>query len=248
MIDLLIFTATIIGLYLARIWIGSRIQGISLLITGKKSTGIKIYSLIFLPGVIIHELSHFFTAALLNVRTGNITIFPSEKKEGEISLGSVQMAETDFIRTSLIGAAPFFTGLIAIYALVKLQFAYLLDQPDIYSWVNQFITNTTKLSQPITWLTLYAILAIANTMYTSKEDRRAWPVISFFLLLFLGVVILSGNSRTIAQKIIPTLANLARSLSLSFIFAIVIDLIAIILLLFLEKLLQKLTSKRIRYY
>ena len=52
------------------------ILGVSYLVSKSHQFGIMLYSLIYLPGTIIHELSHFFSAAILGVRTGNISIFP----------------------------------------------------------------------------------------------------------------------------------------------------------------------------
>ena len=69
-----------------------------------------IFSIIFLPGVFLHESSHFVMAKILRVPTGDFSIFPQSLPDGRLQLGYVETARSDIVRNSLIGAAPLIIG------------------------------------------------------------------------------------------------------------------------------------------
>ena len=71
---------------------------------------ISALSFLFLPGVIVHELSHMLVAAILIVPIGEIEFMP-KRTEGGVKLGSVAIGSCDPIRRAIIGFAPVFVGL-----------------------------------------------------------------------------------------------------------------------------------------
>ena len=100
-------------LYLPR-FLQHEIQAILLLITHQPEISIALFSLLFLPGVLLHETSHFLMARLLGVRTGRFSLIPKKVGTGRLQLGYVETESTDFIRDALIGAAPLLAGCIFI--------------------------------------------------------------------------------------------------------------------------------------
>ena len=82
------------------------IQAVFLILTRDTRLTMGIFSLLFLPGVFLHELSHFVMAKILRVRTGRFSIFPQSLPDGRLQLGYVETAKSDVVRDSLIGAAP----------------------------------------------------------------------------------------------------------------------------------------------
>src|SRR5512140_2833127 len=81
------------------------IQAILLLITRNPNITIGVFSLLFLPGVFLHELSHFILAKLLGVRTGKFSLLPQVLPDGRVQLGYVEAASADIVRDSLVGVA-----------------------------------------------------------------------------------------------------------------------------------------------
>jgi len=144
----------------------------SLLLFGSTKPGVILYSLLVLPGTIIHELSHWIVAEILGVATGRIEILPDLDTVSDTRrLGSVAMQKSGPIRSFLIGIAPFISGLAILMVLGTLL-------ADGWSsnrwWVNALI--------------IYAIMVVGNSMMISKSDRRAWPfIIVFFSLIFLAL-------------------------------------------------------------
>lgn len=130
----------------------------------------KIYFLIFFPGVVLHEFSHFIIASLLLVPTGAISLFPYKEK-----MGSIQIAKTDPMRQALIGLAPTLIGTVVILTifLIPLNFS-----PKILT-IKEFLNLFTV---PKNLFFLYLIFSINNTMFSSASDRRSW----------LGLLVLVG--------------------------------------------------------
>lgn len=142
---------------------------------GSTRPGITLYSILFLPGTIIHELSHWIVAEVVQVRTGTITIFPNlddDSLESSQRLGSVAMVKTDPFRGFLIGLAPFISGLAILAVLGRLL--------------------ATSFSSDYLWwqiaLIVYGIMVIGNSMMISESDRRTWPFIIIFFLLIIILI------------------------------------------------------------
>lgn len=158
----------IVGIAALRRRLVFEIQAASLLVTHNKFIGLAIYSIIFWPGTILHELSHWLMAEILRVRTGKIELLPDIdiSRNGEQRLGYVMTASTDPFRSFLIGFAPFFTGVSALILL-----GYFLDQ----------LWGVGPWWQII--LIIYGLVTIGNSMIVSREDRRNWPIIAILTIL-----------------------------------------------------------------
>lgn len=235
-----------IFLELTRRKILTSVHHISLFATGHAKPGIYLYSFIFLPGVIIHELSHLFFATFLGVPTGKIEIFPTiEPGNPEIKLGYVQIAKTDFLRRSLIGAAPTIVGIVAIYAIADINFSYLLSPTN--NLFEYFSTALPKLF-PLTLtnsIFLYMIFVIASTMFTSRQDRDAWPVLGIFLAIAGILVSMSGQIATVSNFFARNISQLFNTIGASLFMALTLNFFSLIVLIILEKIMSILTGKRI---
>jgi hypothetical protein len=143
---------------------------------GSQHTAIIVWSIIFLPGTIIHEISHFLVAALTGARTGKIEIFPeylASEADGNsythVALGSVQTQKLNPIRGFLVGFAPFISGMALLIWLASLL-------------------QTSFISRNI-WLLLfegYLFFTIANSFFPSWQDvRQTLPFIIISLVVGL---------------------------------------------------------------
>ncbi len=240
--SIFILTILLISLIGARNVISTHLQLITWLTTGNRKLAVIVYSLVFLPGIIIHEISHFFMAAFLGVRTGEITIFPSVSTEdGEQHLGSVEVTKTDMFRSSLIGIAPLVFGSIFIIAVTKWQFPQILNNLSQFSWpLNQLlIEGKNILAIPLNFVWIYLIFAISNTMFVSSADRRSWPAMIILLLLISGLAISTGTATSVIQSVKTPLIIGINILNAAFLISLIIDVIFIIPLLGVEKLLTR---------
>lgn len=127
-------------------------------------------AIIFLPGTLVHELSHAIMAKLLFVHVGRIELMP-EIQEESLKLGSVEVGKTDFIRNFFIGVAPFIVGTSLILFIM------------FYSFTNKIIGLNV-----LSGILLYILFVISNTMYSSKKDLEG--AIEFFIFILLLVAFL----------------------------------------------------------
>lgn len=149
-------------------------------IGGGRGAVIWLWSIIFLPGTILHEIAHFLVAAATGTRTGKIEIFPEnleEEWEAEetgkgVTLGYVQTQRLNPIRGFLVGLAPFFFGLAFLIWLASLL---------------QISFNAGNYS--LLALGLYLFFTIANSFFPSWADiKQTLPLI--VILLIAGIVAL----------------------------------------------------------
>lgn len=226
---LVLFVILIATLSVLRSALVYELSGTSLLLFGSTKPGIIVYTIIFLPGTIIHELSHWIVAEVLQVRTGAITIFPDLDGRDEGSserLGSVSTAPSDPFRAFLIGLSPFLTGLGILAVL-----GHLLS-------IGWGIFPPWQLA-----LIAYGIMVIGNSMMISKSDRRTWPVILFFLALIIIVLI------RMKANLPPSFYSLTSSVlsSLNIILGVTagLNLVMIVGSYGLRRLIEKITKRRI---
>ena len=179
--------------YLPR-FLQCEIQSVFLLITRQPEISMALFSLLFLPGVLLHESSHFFMARLLGVRTGRFSIFPRKLTNGQLQLGYVETASTDFFRDALIGAAPLIAGglFVGFIGVSRLEFNTLwesLAQGQLSSFRLELKSIT---DQPDFWLWFYLVFTVSSTMMPSSSDRRAWLPLILVIAVISGLVLLLG--------------------------------------------------------
>jgi hypothetical protein len=146
-----------------------------------KFVSINAMSFVFLPGIVVHELSHFLTAAVLFVPAGEMEFAP--KREGNsVKLGSVRIAKTDPIRRSIIGFAPIFVGLLIIIGTTYL-----------FGLNIQFFKNKNLYIITIAILALvYLLFSVGNTMFSSKADIKGTLEIMICLVVIFAVANVLG--------------------------------------------------------
>ncbi len=142
-------------------------------ITSSEKGSVILFSLLFFPGTLVHELAHWLMAKLLFVRTSGMEFIPQVQGDA-IKLGSVSIAKTDPLRRLLIGVAPVIVGLsILLGSLWGVRVYYpLLTTFPWWSWIGLG----------------YLVLVIASTMFSSRKDLEGalGVVISIGILLLIG--------------------------------------------------------------
>lgn len=183
------------------------IQIILLFLTRKPNLAIGIFSILLLPGVFLHEISHLLMALILRVPVRKISLLPEVTKQGKIRLGYVQTQKSDVLRDSLIGLAPFIVGLflVAFIGSQKLGFSNEVGAT-FDSNLNALlisIRDLPKMTDFILWF--YFAFAISTTMIPSEADRQSWKIIILVLSLILAIVIISGLGVWMMENIYPVL-------------------------------------------
>ena len=176
------------------------------------------FSFLFLPGVVLHEFSHFIVAKLLFVRTRNFSIIPKMMPQGYLRMGYVEVAETDMVRDSLIGAAPLIFGnlVVAYIAIYRLHLTPLWDvlrngQMNLF-WLGVTLLPTV----PDFALWFYLTFAISSTMLPSRSDRNAWLPLGLSVAVLVALALFAGAGSWMMLNLAPPFNNFLRSLATLF--------------------------------
>ena len=219
------------------------IQAIFLITTRSPGITIGIFSLIFLPGVFLHELSHFLMAKLLQVRTGKFSLLPRMMPNGTLQLGYVEAATSDILRDSLVGVAPLLSGMlfIAYAAADRLHLVIVWDtlrnsQWDLFSLGLQTLPN-----MPDFWIWFYFTFAISSTMMPSESDRHAWMPLGLVSVTLFLLVLLVGAGPWMLTNLAPPINQFLRNTALILLVSIIIHCLLIIPFMFMHRILTRLT-------
>lgn len=172
-------------------------------ITRSRPIAIWIVSITFFPGTVIHELAHLFTAEILGVHTGKLTLVPESLEGSEIKAGGVMIAETDPLRRTLIGLAPVYVGIAALAAISSLPIL------------------------PI--LTFYGMFAISNSMFSSKEDMKGVLPFTITVGLFAAAGYIAGLRIGLAGELLTKTLLVIETLVGSLGIVLAVNLIVLLL-------------------
>ncbi len=234
-------------LLFAQRWLHREIQWVFLLITRSQAVSLGMFSLLFFPGVLLHELSHFVLARVLGVRTGRFSLLPSLMEDGKLRLGYVETADTDVLRDALIGTAPLITGgaavaYLGIGRLGLVALATFIGQAD---WNGLWQALVALPNQSDFWLWFYLAFTISSTMLPSVSDRRAWLPIVLVLLVLVGIVLLLGAGPWMLQNLAPWFDGAMRTLATIFGISLSLHLVLLLPFRLLRGLLSQITGLRI---
>lgn len=184
------------------------IFGLILLITKSRTVAVSLTTAILFPGTVVHELSHLFTAEILGVRTGKLTLVPNQISKEHIQSGSVMIAQSDPFRRYMIGLAPVLGGILSLTAL-----SYLLPT---FTPHLQFENLMKLVSNPYTYyilLATYFLFAISNSMFSSPEDLKGFGGFLFVIALFCGGAYMVGLRLTVTGAVLEIILRILKLLT-----------------------------------
>lgn len=184
-----------------------------------KSEKLALWSLaiLFLPGTIIHEMSHLLMATILRIPTGHLSVIPKIEKSGEVKTGRLTVGKTDPFRLTLVGLAPMIVGLSLIYLIGK----FLLPNSSVILDYKFSILNA---------LGGYLLFSISLTMFSSKKDLNSLILVAPIIFLLITTLYLTGIRISLTYPLIEKITLFLRQLNFSLILANLIDFIALLLL------------------
>ena len=238
------FLFMLVPLILLQRLLHREIQAVFLILTRDTRLTMGIFSILFLPGVFLHELSHFVMAKILRVRTGKFSIFPRSLPDGRLQLGYVETARSDIVRDSLIGAAPLIVGtlFVAYVAVYHLQMRVLWEvfrngQIDLFWLGVRALPQTQDF-----YLWFYLAFAVSSTMMPSESDRHAWLELLISIAVLFALALLFGAGPWMLSNVAPRLSNFLSSVALIFGLSALVHILLILPTALIHKLMARLTG------
>jgi hypothetical protein len=220
------------------------IQAFFLIVTRRTGLTEAIFALIFLPGVFLHELSHFLMAKMLGVQTGKFSLIPQALPNGKLRLGYVETVSGGFIRDALIGAAPLVTGslFVVFVAIYRFHLLPLWDFIRLGGW-DGFWTGLAAVPKvPDFWIWFYLTFTVSSTMMPSESDRHAWLPLSLLAVGLLGVAILAGAGPWMLANLANPFNSFLRGLAMIFALSGIFQIMLILPFLLFHRILTRLTG------
>jgi len=220
------------------------IQAVFLILTRDARLTMGIFSFIFLPGVFLHELSHFLMAKILRVPTGRFSILPQPLPDGRLQLGYVETAQADIVRDSLIGAAPLIFGTLFV-AYVSI---YPLDMRILWdtfrnSQFNLFWLGLTELPhEKDFYLWFYLTFAVSSTMMPSESDRHAWLELAISVGVIFAIALLIGAGPWMLNNVAPLISSFLSSVAVIFGLSSAVHVVLILPTALMHRLLTRVTG------
>jgi uncharacterized membrane protein YeiH len=220
------------------------IQAFFLILTRRIGLTETIFALIFLPGVFLHELSHFLMAKVLGVQTGKFSLIPQAQPNGKLRLGYVETASGGFIRDALIGAAPLVTGsLFVVYvAIYRYHLLPLWDFIRLAEWAVFWTGLAAVPKAPDFWLWFYLTFTVSSTMMPSESDRHAWLPLGLLAVTLLGVAVLAGAGPWMLDNLAGPFNSFLQGLAMIFGLSGIFQILLILPFLLFHRILTKLTG------
>jgi hypothetical protein len=222
---------------LALLWLQRRVtyvlQELSVRWVNDADVALIIYFVVVLPGVVLHELSHWLMAKLLGVRVTFPKIGPVRKgRSNRVSLGSVRVGKVDPVRASLIGVAPLLSGaaVILLIGYLVLGVGELADAAGRYGLEGLLDGLGLIVRVPDFWLWLYLIFAISNAMLPSESDMNAVRPVLIFLGIVTAVVVVVTGVRSIPPQVVDSVSAVAGYLASSFGLTLAVDAVFVAVL------------------
>ena len=219
---------TLLPLLFVKRGITQWLQELSMRWVGHPDVALTLYFVIVLPGVVVHELSHWLAAKLLGVRVSKLSIGPVRKgRSRRVSLGSVRVGKVDPLRSSLIGLAPLLGGSAVILLIGVLVLGVgNLTQATVAESMEGFVAALGQVVRvPDFWLWLYLIFSVSNVMLPSASDMAAVRPVLIFLGIVAAVVLLVGGVPAIPEEVELVVNTIAGYLATAFAVTLAVDVV-----------------------
>jgi hypothetical protein len=187
-------------------------------------------------------------ARLLGVHTGRFSLIPRPLPGGQLQLGYVETEQTDWVRASLVGAAPLISGGLLVGFLAN----YQMHLPLLWNFLQNgqltlFWMGLSSLpSLPNFWIWFFLTFVISSTMLPSNSDRHSWLPLGLVLIILFGSAILLGAGPWMEKNLVPGMNSFLNAVAMLFGLSSTVHLILIIPFYGINKILARISRYKVR--
>ena len=245
-----LLAAVLILLVYVEKWVHSHLYGVGWLLTNDKKSATALYYVLLFPGVFVHEFTQYLIAGALNVKIKRVIAWPDAQDDGTLRLDFVQIHKnTHWVSAAIIGASPLFVGLALVWVISN----HVLNLEGLLTAISQgdltllgpALKNLVSTQDFFLWL--YLVFAISNAMLPTPSDRQGWPLV---FGLFAGVIVFLvaiGVGDVLLETFTGPVGHGVERLATAFATVIVIEVPGIVIIGFLEEVLERLTKRKFQY-
>jgi hypothetical protein len=228
--------------FFVQIKLHQEVMMVCLLIMRRESAANLLFFILFLPGILLHEGSHWVTAKILKVPVGDFSLKPKMLKDGRIQLGYVETAQTDWLRDTLIGAAPVIFGmlLIAWIAIGRFNIITAWQTFTSFELAPLWVILREIFQTPDFWIWFYLVFSMSSMMLPSPSDRRAWLPLALIVLIIFGLLLLAGAGSWMQSYLLPGLNSFMANVAMCFWISLGMHLILLVPIWILKLVLLRL--------
>lgn len=169
-------------------WLSQHIFKVGWLVTKDLRTTTLVYYLFFLPGVVLHELTLWLSAGILNVRAERAIAWPESQSMAELKLNFVRVSgRASPLKLAIIHTMPLIVSVGIIYFVTN----GVLDVSGFIAMMQggavPFDVALSRLfSTPDFFIWVYLIFVIGFTMWPDVKMLKGWRIVG---LVAVGVVV-----------------------------------------------------------
>jgi len=226
-------------------WLHQHLFKVGWLLTKDFRTTTVLFYVLFLPGIVLHEVALFFAASFLNVRAERVLTFPQVQEIADLKLNFIRLSTKGARwKTALLELAPPAVGVIVISAIANgvLDISAALSvmrTGDLKDIGTGFALLTAK---PDFWMWVYILFTVANTMTPRFTAQRALtPVLILLGVVGLGLAAAGLLDQVLAPVIVP-IAQVINVLAAVFGVTVALNAGAIFVLGVVEQTIEYLTG------
>jgi hypothetical protein len=227
-------------------WLHQHLFKVGWLTTKNFQTTTILYYTFFLPGVVLHELTYWLAAGLLNVRAERAIQWPEKQEIGELKLNFVKLAPRSSLwRVAIITLCPLIIGILTITLIANniFQLPSLLAASTPVTLQNLNSARQVLFQTPDFWLWFYVAFTISNTMIPDLAQSTGWRRIGIVLGVIVTVLVVIGLGNAVVLGVLTGgVANILNAVSGVFAIIIVINVFMVGVLSVIENTIEFITG------
>ncbi|MBZ0292007.1 MAG: hypothetical protein K8L99_05500, partial [Anaerolineae bacterium] len=205
-----------------------------------------IYYGFFLPGVILHELSVWLIAGILNIPAERAIRMPEKQEIAELDLSFIKLPRNiSSFKLAIITAAPLIVGLLLVWVIAN----GILDVNAFFQTLETdgldgLGTAISRLAAaPDFWLWIYLAFVISNTMVPDVKNLRGARILITIVVVALAILFVVGvGNEVVARVFAGPVADALYLLASIVTIVIALDILGIAFLGTIESLIERITG------